>query len=799
MTPAELDAMRRRATADTARSDPTAVGMARDVLALLGELDVQRETGRLARNHVRQLIAAATGGNEGELDPYAPPWVPASMWAELKTLVVEHRVEIGRLADRVGVAQAEVARYRIEVEAGWAQIRDLADLLDAARTERDKALLEAAEWKDQLALRVSEVKALHTRLGEVIQERDAAPVGYDAQTARRAELGLAHDAISFERDRLNADLVEANEQRDLLRRRVEVVTRERDQALRAIDEWVAADDRHDAEIKRLRRSRRKMRNRYEKILADDQAVVTGLRAGMTVLRGRLKDADGSVRTLADEAQAEADLQAQRIAKLRRSQTKWRRRANRALAKWIEATDGAIGRESVIEAAVGWYRIMPAMPDQDIFSRSELALHAAVAAWLQTPAVPTEPAGETPAGPDAQERTPEAAERISAALSANSATFHEWLAAGAVCGYGNSGTPVDTDHVPRTNQQLRARSCPTCHSIGDPRDGCADPWHAPAPYVLSGDQFLGERPAPAGAVADDEPLPHREPGAAMQRDILDADTGKWLVTTWSSNAPAKLVSPYPVIADRNDADTYLAGLLNAEAATPVPLDRADPDGAADDDWATPFTTNVGGSGRTYNETAPTLQVARSAEWRHRDDNATSTLIASIYPYGANHPDFGVQLTIERDRLGANDPDRTWQCLRLPDPNAVALARWILSHYYAEWDDTSPVIDRVALNDIGTILDRIGAEGESPADRLTSYINDRQAQLDDWVAYSQRIRTELGIGPHEDTLATIRELRAAQTPEPIRDVHAVLDAAGIPPDASAADRVRALIAVHNHEGI
>lgn len=27
--------------------------------------------------------------------------------------------------------------------------------------------------------------------------------------------------------------------------------------------------------------------------------------------------------------------------------------------------------------------------------------------------------------------------------------------------------------------MRARSCPSCHSIGTPRPGCADEWHKPA--------------------------------------------------------------------------------------------------------------------------------------------------------------------------------------------------------------------------------------------------------------------------------------------------------------------------------
>jgi len=70
----------------------------------------------------------------------------------------------------------------------------------------------------------------------------------------------------------------------------------------------------------------------------------------------------------------------------------------------------------------------------------------------------------------------------------------------------------------------ARSCPTCHSIGTPKNACTDPWHT-----------------------------------------------------------------HPTITSDADADTYLAGLLNNETATQVPVNRVDPDHAADDDWTEPDIT------------------------------------------------------------------------------------------------------------------------------------------------------------------------------------------------------------------
>lgn len=859
MIPAELDAIRQRA-ARYNPADTSVYAAPDDVTALLDEVDAQTRRADQNRGWAQRTEA---------------------LLATAQTEVADARAEVERLAGERDVAQTEAARYQFELDktatlavmldASQAQVRDLADLLDAARTERDGALLEAAEWRDQYERMDSEIHTLRTRLGEVIQERDAVRTGcdaqmaqivefygnmaaveadhQDAQTARIVELSLDHDATVVERDRLNADLVEANEQRDLLRRRVEAVTRERDEAQAARDYarrdvalWEDEVDQRDATVRKLRRSRRKLHGRYEKILVEDRSVVTSLRAGMAVLKGRVKDADESVRTLAYEAQAEADVQSLRIAKLRRSRAKWRRRADRLndaravldlvveLARRSEVPPHAprtplfeallaavrdyvakypvylgvgpdavvtkwtpTGQAFVLEAAVAWYRVMPTQDRLHGFGQEECDLHAAVAEWLQPPAAPAEPAAGTPTGPDVD---PEAAERISASLSDNSATFHEWLAAGAVCGYGNSGTPLDTDHVPvaagaptdpdvqeRTPEAaegfyaaggtpivtadesylsvtwhpdgsatvedepplfpipaepidddgprpaprqfpylvggglpaptaedrrspseiyrtgtpesdalvaatramadrsaLHARSCPTCHSIGDPCDGCRDPWH---------DQVPGEWPAPVEPPSKPAPLPHREPGTAMQRDIFDADTGKWLATvdappsawrpyvitsdpTWSSNALAKLAklaSPYPVIADRNDADTYLAGLLNPEAPIPIPIDRVDPDGAADDDW-------IGGE--------------PGDEWVHRDDNVLTTLTAAPYPYGGGHPDHGVQITVERDHPTEYEPDRPIQCLRLPHPKAVELANWILAQY----DDNAATTDAPA---------------------------------------------------------------------------------------------------------
>jgi hypothetical protein len=552
-----------------------------------------------------------------------------------------------------------------------ADSRDSAALLDVVRVERDVARAEAGRYRIEVEASQLQVRDLADLLDAARTERDKALLEAAEWKERVAEkfaeiksLRTQVDLLVADRSerigealQLGADLAEANSQRDLLRRRVEEVIVERDTALiarddarRIIGEWEDEIDRRDATVRKLRRSR----------------------------------------------------------------AKWRRRANRTTVSWIEVPDGATGRESVLGAAVGWYRTMPTMPDPDIFSRPELALHAAVAAWLQTPAAPAEPAGETPTGLDAQERTPEAAEsgvpRPRLSVNWHTATAGPRLAA----------------------TTLRARSCPTCHSIGDPRDGCTDPWHTPDPYVV-GDQVLGEWPGVG-------PLPQREPGAGLH---LDADIP---------------VSPV-IIIDGGDADTYLAGLFNAEAATlarlfnaeasPVPVNRADPDGAADDDW-------------TGDEPA-------GGEWRHRDPNNSTTLTANTYPYGGGRPDHGVQITIERDRPGPGDPDRrTWQCLRLPHPNAVGLALWILAHY-DEWSDIPA--DRAALDAIGDILNTASGylEDDSPiVARLTAYLRDRQAQLDDWIGHNQRVRDALGIGPNEDTIAAIRRLRDDDESEPLREL-------------------------------
>lgn len=490
--------------------------------------------------------------------------------------------EVDRLANEYtaltgehGVAQAEAARYWIEVEASQLQVRDLADLLDAARAERDGALLEAAEWRDQYERMDSEVHTLRSRLGEVIQERDA------ARLAQRMHDSLCptyeHAATVIERDRLNADLAEANEQRDLLRRRIETVTRERDTARTEVVEYgnmaAAEADVQSQRIARLRRSRAKWRRRANRL--NDARPVLDL---VVELARRSEVPPHAPRTPLFEALLAAvrDYVAKYPVYLGVG-------PDAVVTKWTPT-----GQAFVLEAAVAWYRnVLPGLINTHYASKEEQELYAAVAEWLQPPAA----SAGTPAGPDVN---PESTERISAALSDNSATFHEWL---------------------------HARSCPTCHSIGDPRDGCRDPWHPSNTHCSQ----CGKR--------------------------------------WTESACGP-------IADRNDADTYLAGLLNPEAPIPIPIDRVDPDGAADDDW-------IGGE--------------PGDEWIHRDDNVLTTLTAAPYPYGGGHPDHGVQITVERDHPTEYQPDRPIQCLRLPHPKAVELANWILAQYD---DDNAATTDAPA---------------------------------------------------------------------------------------------------------
>lgn len=64
------------------------------------------------------------------------------------------------------------------------------------------------------------------------------------------------------------------------------------------------------------------------------------------------------------------------------------------------------------------------------------------------------------------------------------------------------------------------------------------------------------------------------------------------------------------------------------------------------------------------------------WRHRDSNVITEIRAETYPYGAELPEHGIQITLERDQIPV---DPRLLTLRLPRPAAVALAWWILQGY------------------------------------------------------------------------------------------------------------------------
>lgn len=68
-----------------------------------------------------------------------------------------------------------------------------------------------------------------------------------------------------------------------------------------------------------------------------------------------------------------------------------------------------------------------------------------------------------------------------------------------------------------------------------------------------------------------------------------------------------------------------------------------------------------------------------EFVGRDDNVLTTLTAVTYPYGGGRPNHGVQITVKRDEPAPYANDEPYQCLRLPRPKALALARWILRQY------------------------------------------------------------------------------------------------------------------------
>jgi len=67
----------------------------------------------------------------------------------------------------------------------------------------------------------------------------------------------------------------------------------------------------------------------------------------------------------------------------------------------------------------------------------------------------------------------------------------------------------------------------------------------------------------------------------------------------------------------------------------------------------------------------------AEWVHRDDQVVTELTAWAYAYGGGRDEHGIQITLQRDVPNPALP--TVQVLRLPRPDAIELAAWILETY------------------------------------------------------------------------------------------------------------------------
>jgi hypothetical protein len=109
-------------------------------------------------------------------------------------------------------------------------------------------------------------------------------------------------------------------------------------------------------------------------------------------------------------------------------------------------------------------------------------------------------------------------------------------------------------------------------------------------------------------------------------------------------------------ERDDARSELAAARSAETST-------QPDGQPADTGLTPGSTP-------------------RAHFTARDANVITDLRANTYPYGAGHPDHGIQITLKRDEPPAHDP--TTQVVRLPHPVAVEFAHWILATYEAGAD-------------------------------------------------------------------------------------------------------------------
>jgi hypothetical protein len=66
------------------------------------------------------------------------------------------------------------------------------------------------------------------------------------------------------------------------------------------------------------------------------------------------------------------------------------------------------------------------------------------------------------------------------------------------------------------------------------------------------------------------------------------------------------------------------------------------------------------------------------FEHRDDFTVTTVSATRYPYAGPDGEHGVQLALRRDHPAPYN-DEPYQVARLPRPDALRLARWILATY------------------------------------------------------------------------------------------------------------------------
>jgi hypothetical protein len=93
-------------------------------------------------------------------------------------------------------------------------------------------------------------------------------------------------------------------------------------------------------------------------------------------------------------------------------------------------------------------------------------------------------------------------------------------------------PVDDLGAIRTN--LRARSCPTCHSIGTRRDGCQDLWHIEVRHVVAAPLISADEAASPQSPGDD--LAARgDPMNADETQALRTLTGRVLARTCGPGA------------------------------------------------------------------------------------------------------------------------------------------------------------------------------------------------------------------------------------------------------------------------